>query len=78
VGRIEAHLAELQLRPYAIDLQIAGGVQRRLLLGRFATRAEAEAIRQKHGPTLNEALVVPSEQERYRVIAPPPPPAQQP
>jgi len=78
VGRIEAHLAELQLRPYAIDLQIAGGVQRRLLLGRFATRAEAEAIRQKLGPTLNEALVVPSEQERYRVIAPPPPLVQQP
>lgn len=76
VRRVEARLTELQLRPYAIDLMIAGGVQRRLLLGRFATRSEAEAIRQKLGPPLAEALVVPSEQERYRIIAPPPPPVQ--
>jgi general secretion pathway protein A len=76
VQRVEARLAELKLRPYSIDLSIEGTVQRRLLLGRFSTRPEAEEVRQKLGPSIAEALVVPSEQERYRVIAPPPPPVQ--
>jgi general secretion pathway protein A len=72
----QAHLAEQQLRslklePYAIDILMApDDLQRRLLLGRFATREEAEAVIAKLGLAFSTARVIPSAQERLRVLIP--------
>ena len=57
--------------PYAIDIMVAPeSVQRRLLIGRFATREQAETAKQKLGPAFAAARVIPSEQERLRVMIP--------
>jgi hypothetical protein len=45
-----------------------GDIQRRILLGRYATRADADAARQKLGPLGATARVIPGELERLRVI----------
>jgi hypothetical protein len=45
-----------------------GDVQRRVLVGRYATREEAEKVRATLGPTASLARVIPGEQERLRVI----------
>ena len=57
--------------PYAIDVLMArDDLQRRVLVGRFATREEAEAARQKLGPAFTTARVIPGAQERLRIIIP--------
>jgi general secretion pathway protein A len=67
----EAALRERKLAPYTIDILMApGDMQRRLLLGRFATREEAEAAREKLGPLTVNARVITGAQERARVILP--------
>ena len=67
----EAALREQKLTPYTIDILMAPeDVQRRLLLGRFVTREEAEAAREKLGPLAANARVIPGAQERARVILP--------
>ena len=43
-----------------------GDLQRRLLVGRYSTREEADAVRQKLGPAMNDARVIPGEFERFR------------
>ncbi|MEY4095850.1 MAG: hypothetical protein RLZZ53_3049 [Acidobacteriota bacterium] len=71
-----AHQAEAQLRsakiePYAIDVVMGpDDVRRRLLVGRFATREEAEAVRQKIGPQFTTARVILGAQERSRLLVP--------
>ena len=72
----QAYLAEAQIRsvkvePYTIDIVMApGDVQRRILVGRFATREEAEAVRQKIGPQFTTARVILGAQERLRLLVP--------
>ena len=67
--QIEASLRAQRLPVYFIDLYMApGDIQRRLLIGRYPTREEAEAVRQKLGPSLTEARVISGESERYRLV----------
>jgi cell division septation protein DedD len=72
----QAQLAETQIRnakvePYTIDIVMAPeDVQRRILIGRFATREEAEAVRQKIGPQFTTARVILGAQERLRLLVP--------
>ena len=68
----ETKLAALkQPKPYYIDILMApGDLQRRLLLGRFPTRDAADAALKALGPGLATARVLPSEQERLRVLVP--------
>ena len=64
----ESVLRGQKLKPYFVDIQIAPeDVRRRILLGRFATRAEAEAVRQKLGPAFADAQVILGWQERLRL-----------
>jgi general secretion pathway protein A len=74
---IEARNVEAALRPktagaiYTVDILMAPeDVQRRILVGRFPTREEAEAARDKLGPQFATARVIPGAQERLRVLIP--------
>jgi cell division septation protein DedD len=60
----------LQKHPiYVVDVLMApGDRQRRVLLGRYASREEAERVRDSLGPVLNSSRVIPGEMERFRVI----------
>jgi general secretion pathway protein A len=70
--RAETLLRAQQQTPYQIDIFMGPeDLQRRVLLGRYATREEAEAARQKLGPMFSTARVIPSTQERLRVVIPP-------
>jgi hypothetical protein len=69
--KAEAALLEQKLAPYQVDILMApADLQRRILLGRYATREEAEAARQKLGPAFASARVIPGAQERLRVLIP--------
>ena len=71
-----AHAAEEALRaqrlsPYTVDILMApDDLQRRVLLGRFTTREEAEAAKDKLGSLAANARVIPGAQERFRVLIP--------
>jgi general secretion pathway protein A len=66
---IETALVDQKLPVYVIDVIMApGDVQRRILVGRYDTREEADAVSQKLGPLANAARVIPGELERLRVI----------
>ena len=68
---VERTLQEQKLPIYKVDfLRPAGDVVRRILVGRYATQAEAEQVRARLGPALSSALVIPGEFERRRVIPP--------
>jgi len=65
----EAALRAQRLPIYLIDVILApGDVRRRVLIGRYATREEADAVRQKLGPAMDEARVIPGELERLRIL----------
>jgi general secretion pathway protein A len=69
--QVEAALAAQKVTPYTIDIVMAPeDVQRRILLGRFATREAAEAAREKLGAEFTTARVIPGAQERLRVLTP--------
>lgn len=69
VERLEAMLQAQRLTVYYIDVLLApGDLQRRLLVGRYPTREEADAVRQKLGPTMADARVIPGAYERFRLI----------
>jgi len=69
VDRLEAGLRAQRLPVYLIDVQVApGDLQRRVLVGRYPTREEADAVRQKLGTTMNQARVIPGEIERLRIV----------
>ena len=69
--RAESALREQNLIPYTIDVLIApDDLRRRLLLGRFATRDEAEAARAKLGSLSENARVIIGWSERFRVPVP--------
>jgi general secretion pathway protein A len=68
---VEALLKGQEPPPYAIDILMApDDLQRRILLGRYATREEADAARLKLGPAFSDARVIPGAQERLRVPIP--------
>ena len=66
---VETVLLGQKLPVYIIDVTMApGDVQRRILVGRYDTREEADSVRQKLGPLANLARVIPGELERLRII----------
>jgi general secretion pathway protein A len=72
--KAEQMAAELQaqkIEPYYIDIVMAPeDVQRRLLIGRFATREEAEAARTKLGPLFTDTRIIRGSQERLPILPP--------
>ena len=67
--QFQAALRAQRLPAYFIDVYMApGDIQRRLFIGRYSTREEADAVRQKLGPAMNDARVILGEMERYRFI----------
>ena len=67
--QLEAALRAQRLPAYFIDVYMGpGDIQRRLFIGRYSTREEADAVRQKLGPAMNDARVITGEMERYRFI----------
>ena len=67
---IERSLREQKLPIYMLDVMMApGDQQRRVLLGRYATREEADKVRASLGPVFGTiSRVIPGEVERLRVI----------
>jgi general secretion pathway protein A len=64
---VEAQLRALKVEPYEIDIEIEpGDVRRRVLIGRFPSRAEAEAVRQKLGEAFRTSVVILGIRERNR------------
>ena len=69
VEAVERELRQQNLPFYGIDVTLApGDVQRRILMGRFPTRADAEAARGRLPPALSAARVILGEYERFREI----------
>ena len=65
----EAALRAQRLPVYLIDLIMApGDIRRRILIGRYPTPEEADAVRQQLGPAMNESRVIPGERERLRIV----------
>jgi general secretion pathway protein A len=68
---IESELRVQKIEPYEIDIVMGPeDVQRRVLIGRFASREDAEAMRAKLGPAFADARVIPGAQERVRTLVP--------
>ncbi len=69
VAQLETALRAQRLPVYFVDVVIGpGDLRRRVLIGRYSTSAEADAVRQKLGTTMNEARVIPGELERRTVL----------
>ncbi len=69
VAVVERALRAQRLPLYMIDIPLAiGDIRRRVLVGRYATREQADAVRQKLGPVTNDARVIPGEMERLRLV----------
>ena len=67
VQKVEAMLESQHQKPYAVDIVMApDDVQRRVLIGRYKTREEAEAVRQKLGAAFTTARVIVGWAERLR------------
>ena len=68
VARVESALQAQRLPVYMIDIPFAvDDIRRRVLIGRYATREEADAVKAKLGPALTDARVIPGELERRLV-----------
>jgi len=69
VAVVEFALRSQRLPIYLIDIPFAiDDIRRRVLVGRYPTREEADAVRQKLGPVMNDARVIPGELERLRIV----------
>ena len=69
VAQLETALREQRLPIYFLDVLVGpGDLRRRVLIGRFPTREEADAVRQALGTTMTEARVVPGALERMLVV----------
>lgn len=69
VAITDAVLRTQDLPLYTIDVMMApGDMQRRILIGRYDTRAAAESASLKVKPLVAEARVIPGAFERFRVI----------
>ena len=68
---VEAMLGAQKIEFYEIDIAMApDDIHRRVLIGRFATRGDADAALQKLGPAFATARVIPGNTERARVLLP--------
>lgn len=66
---VDAALQAQRLPVYMLDVIMApGDIRRRVLVGRYPSQEEADAVRQKLGPTMNDARVIPGELERLRLV----------
>jgi cell division septation protein DedD len=66
---VEESLRARKFPVYTVDILMpAGDIQRRVLIGRYATREEAEAARQGLDATMSAARVIPGMMERVRVL----------
>ena len=66
---VEESLRARKFPVYTVDILMpAGDIQRRVLIGRYATREEAEAARQALDATMSAARVIPGMMERVRVL----------
>jgi len=71
VALVERELRAQKLPVYMVDvLQPAGDMLRRIFLGRYSTREEAERVRSGLAPPLSSSRVIPGELERRFVIPP--------
>jgi len=71
VERAEASLKALGFTPYEIDILMGpDDMQRRVLLGRYATREEVDAVLARLRPAFPGARAIPGVYERVRVLAP--------
>ena len=69
VAEVDAALRPKGLPLYTVDVMVApGDVQRRVLIGRYATKPEAEAACATVKTQIQEARVIPGEVERLRVV----------
>jgi general secretion pathway protein A len=69
VATVDAALRSKGLPLYTVDVLVApGDVQRRVLIGRYATRQEAEAACATVKTQITDARVIPGEAERLRVV----------
>ena len=69
VAVVEFALRSQRLPIYLIDIPFAiDDIRRRVLVGRYPTREEADAVRQKLGPVMNDARAIPGEMERLRIV----------
>ena len=69
VAQLETALRAQRLPVYFLDVLFGpGDLRRRVLLGRYPTQEEADAVRQKLGTTMTEARVIPGEVERLTVV----------
>lgn len=69
VAVVEAQLMAHGLPTYTIDLSFGpGDIRRRVLVGRYPTRDEAEGVRQHLGAPMADARVIAGELERLRTI----------
>ena len=69
VELVDRMLRTQQLPVYTVDVLMApGDLQRRVLLGRYPTREDAEKARASLGAVLSASRVIAGEQERLRVI----------
>ncbi len=69
VSLVERALSAQKLPVYMVDVLMApGDLQRRVLLGRYATREQAEQARDSLGPGLSSSRVIRGEMERFRAI----------
>ena len=66
---VEEALRGQKLPVYTVDILMpAGDIQRRVLIGRYATREEAESARQALDATMSTARVIPGVMERLRML----------
>jgi cell division septation protein DedD len=69
VDLIDAALRAQRLPVYMLDVSFGpADIRRRVLVGRYPTQEEADAVRQKLGPAINAARVIPGELERLRLV----------
>jgi hypothetical protein len=66
---VESALRSQRLPVYAIDVWFGvDDIRRRVLVGRYPTREDAEAVKQKLGPAMNDARVIPGAIEWLRLV----------
>ncbi|HEX8029957.1 MAG TPA: SPOR domain-containing protein, partial [Vicinamibacterales bacterium] len=69
--RAEARLKANKLAPYTVDVLVApNDLRRRVLIGRYRTRADADAALATLGPNYANSKVIFGWQERFRLLVP--------
>jgi len=69
VAQLETALRAQRLPVYFLDVVIGpGDLRRRVLIGRYPTSEDADAVRQTLGSAMNDARVIPGDIERRRLV----------